>query len=183
MIAIFYEQESGGLNVAQFRKKHNLQLCMMKNLSAGEHGWRHPSTRSNIMKMASNDKCKKMKTMNIKNFGKIPFKPMESVLHDKIKEHRSKGRKVSEHFMQITAIKIMKEVMPQKAHQFRASKGWFHRFLRRKCIKFRMRKSGKKATAEDNIDKLIKVSHVPLFKCACAYAHKTFHIVLHIFAS
>ena len=54
----------------------------------------------------------------------------------------------------------MKDVMPGKADTFKASKGWFHRFLCRKDTKFRKRKSRKKATGEDNIDKIIKVSQV-----------------------
>ena len=53
--------------------------------------------------------------------------------------------------------------MANHEHHKNRPKGWFHRFLRRKGIKFRKRKSGKKATGEDNIDKIIKVSHVPSF--------------------
>ena len=57
----------------------------------------------------------------------------------------------------------MKDVMPGKADTFKASKGWFHRFLLRKDTKFRKRKSGKKATGEDSTDEIIKVSQVPSF--------------------
>ena len=159
----FYENESGGLNVTQFCKKHNLPCNMIKNLSAGKHGWRHPSTRLNTLQLASESKHKNMKTKTCKNHGKSPFKAMEAVLHNRIKDHRKKGRKVSEYFTRINARKIMKDVMPGNADTFKASKGWFHRFLRRKDIKFRKRKSGKKATGEDNIDKIIKVSQVPSF--------------------
>ena len=128
----------------------------MKNLSTAEHGWRHPSTRSNTLNLASDEKRKSMKTKNSKNFGQSPFKAIEVISYDKIKDHRSEGRKASEHFIRITARSIMKDIMPEKADMFIGSKGWFHRFLRRKGIKCRKRKSGKKSTGEENIDKIIR---------------------------
>ena len=51
----------------------------------------------------------------------------------------------------------MQEKFIEKADAFKANKGWFHRFLRRKK-KFRKRKSWKKLLGEDNIIKIIKPS-------------------------
>ena len=159
----FYENESNELNAIQFCKKHQQGCNVIKNLSAGKHGWRHLSTRLNMIKLASDAKRKNMKTKISQKFGRSPFKALKIVLYDRVKDHRRKGRKVSEYFARMNANKIMKEVMLEKAEHLKASKGWFHRFLRRKGIKFRKRKSGKKATGEDNVDKLIKVSQVPSF--------------------
>lgn len=47
----------------------------------------------------------------------------------------------------------MKELQPDKANDFKASEGWFYRFIKRKNIKFYKRKSGKKYDGEANLDK------------------------------
>ena len=52
-----------------------------------------------------------IKTRNSGNFYQSLFEAIEVILYDKIKEHRYKGRKVSEYFMHITAKKIMTKVM------------------------------------------------------------------------
>ena len=64
-----------------------------------------------------------MKTKNLQNYGKSPFKVMEVVLYNCIKEHRRKGRKVSEYFICIHTRKIIKDVILEKADTFKASKG------------------------------------------------------------
>ena len=101
---------------------------MIKNLSVGEHNWRHPSTWLKIFQQASESKYKNMKIAFYRNHGKNPFKAIEAVLYDRIKDHRQKGCKVSEYFMRINARKIMKDIMPGKTDTFKVSKGWFHRF-------------------------------------------------------
>ena len=124
----FHENESNGLNATQFCNKHKQGCNVTKNLSAGKHGWRHPSAHLSTLKLASGTKHKNMKTKTSQKFGRSPFKAMEIVSHDRVKEHRRKGRKVSEHFTRMNVKKIMKEVMPEKAENFKANKGWFHWF-------------------------------------------------------
>ena len=116
-----------------------------------------------MLKLASETKYENMKIKNSKKYGKSPFEAIEAVLHDHIKDHRKKGRKVSEHFMRAHARKITKDALPEKADAFKAIKGWFHQFLRRKGTKFRKRKSGKKAAGKDNMHKSIEASQIPSF--------------------
>ena len=96
---------------------------MIKNLSTGKHGWRHPSACLNMLNLASDAKCKNMKTKISQNFGRSQFKAMEIFSCDRIKEHRRKEREVSEHSMRANVKKIMKEVMPEKAENFKVSEG------------------------------------------------------------
>ena len=60
---------------------------------------------------------------------------------------------------------MTKTAQPDEANSFEASVGWFMRFLKRKRIKFRKRKSGKKCDGELNLNKTLKVrfAHACLF--------------------
>ena len=129
-------------------------------LSESKSGWRYPGTKSKTQKNASEEKNRCLKSKKSSKHTKSPHANVESILHDKIKQHRAKGRKVSENYIRITAKSIIKESFPEMEEQFKGSKGWFHRFLRRKNIKSRKRKSGKKTTGEDNLENIIKVSQV-----------------------
>ena len=152
-----YEQQS--LSVSAFVDKHHLSAKHKKCLSEGKDGWRYPSTREKILKAASDKKYKHLKHMTGgKSFRKSPYQPMENDLHKLIIAHRAKGRKVSQNFIRISAKKLMKTVQPELADTFKASDGWFQRFLKRKNIKFRKRKSGKKHDGELNKDKIVKAS-------------------------
>jgi hypothetical protein len=91
---------------------------------------------------------------------KSPFHLMETELYQRVTEHRSKGRKVSRLWITTRAKKILKEQDSKNGtffyHKFKASRGWFHRFLKRRKIKFRKRKSGKKNSTDDNMDIILK---------------------------
>ena len=153
----FYEQQS--LSVSAFVDKHHLAVKCKKYLSEGKDGWRHPSTRDKILKAASDKKWMHLKQMTGgKLFRKSPYQPMENDLHKTIITHRAKGSKVSQNFMQISAKQLIKTAQLELADTFKASDGWFQRFLKRKNIKFRKCKSGKKCDGELNKDKIVKVS-------------------------
>jgi len=128
-------------------------------LSEGKSGWRNPPERERMLNEASNEKYGSMKCENSAKFSRSPFQEMECVLHDRIRKRREKGMKTSSYFVKITAKSIMKEDFTDKVDLFKASNGWFHRFRIRKQIKFRKKKSGKQNSGEDNIYKIIKVSH------------------------
>ena len=78
-----------------------------------------------------------------------PVAKMEKTFVERIKAHRRKGHKVSQRWMYLTAKKI--QFPPDLENQttlnnwFKASRGWFHIFLKRHHIKFCKRKSGKKS--------------------------------------
>ena len=82
---------------------------------------------------------------------------MESELHDCVKEHRIKSRKVSKSLTKIQAKKLLKESQPDKAKIFCASDCWMHRFCKRKNTKIR-KKSVKKKSVEDDLDAMNKMS-------------------------
>ena len=63
-------------------------------------------------------------------------------------------------FVRTTARKRMKGLQPIQANTFKGSVGWFLRFVKRKNVKFRKRKSAKKHDGEENLDKIIKVRNV-----------------------
>lgn len=151
----FYEDS--GISVSAFLEKHSLALKCKKCLSEGKDRWRHPPTKSKIMGAASNQRHKHCKHSRIgDSFKKSPCQIMENELHKVIAEHRAKGRKVSQNFTRVTTRTLIKTALPDKAESFKASIGWFMRFLKRKKIKFRKRKSGKKYDGKLNLDKILK---------------------------
>ena len=97
------------------------------------------------------------KTCRVKKL-QSPYSEMEAALYLRIKEHRSKARKVSKKWICLTAKKIMRDLDAKngtsRAVKFGASNGWFNRFLKRKQIKFRKRKSGKKKSTDDNLQSI-----------------------------
>ena len=149
-IAQFYEQQS--LSVSAFVDKYHLAAKYKKYLSEGKDGWQHPRTREKILKAASDKKRMCLKHMTGgKSFRKSPCQPMENDLHKIMIAHRAKGRKVNQNFMRISAKKLIKTAQPELADTFKASDGWFQRFLKRKNIKFRKRKSREKHDGELNL--------------------------------
>ena len=113
-----------------------------------------------MLNEASNEKHGSMKCKNSAKFSKSTFQEIECVLHDYIKKRRENDAKTSACFRKITTKCLMKEEFPGKVDSFKASNGWFHRLRITKRIKFCKKKSGKKNSGEDNIDKIINVSHV-----------------------
>ena len=91
--------------------------------------------------------------------GKSPFHEMETKLYQELIQHRSHGRKVSRRWIQIKGKKIQVELDKVNGTHlsrcFKASSSWFWRFLRRKNIRFRKRKSGKKKSTDDNLPAII----------------------------
>ena len=75
-------------------------------------------------------------------------------------------------FARVAAQKRMKELQPDKGNDFKVSEGWFHRFAKRKNVKFRKRKSRKKHDGEVNLD---KVSKVNAFSSCLFVAHESNH--------
>ena len=78
---------------------------------------------------------------------KLRKSPCASVQNDVYKltvENRKKGKKFSTYVLRITARKRMKMLQPIQAGTLKGSVGWFHRFIKRKNIKFRKHKSGNK---------------------------------------
>ena len=129
-----------------------MQYCC-NNLSK----WKKNSAA--IIKAASDKLYGPMLTLPSGKRTKSPVAEMESILIAKLKEHRMKARKVSCRWICINAIKIQHNLdIKNKTNLckwFKASRGWFHRFLRRNHIKFRKRKSGKKNSTDQNIEKLL----------------------------
>ena len=125
--------------------------------------WRNPIQREAIIEAAAKELHGKLKVKPVDSrFPSSPFMRMEEKLHVAIKEHRKKGRKVSRTWICVKAKQLQHEQDKidgtTLASRFKASNGWFRRFLRRKNIKFRKRKSGKKKTTDDNMD-LIRSWH------------------------
>jgi hypothetical protein len=85
---------------------------------------------------------------------------MEAQLYRAITEHRKAGRKVSKLWISTKAKKILADLDNSNgthlSRSFKASNGWFFRFLRRKQLKFCKRKSGKKKSTDDNLKEIIK---------------------------
>ena len=80
-----------------------------------------------------------------------PFHQMESQLYTKIVQMRKESRKVSSTWIRINGRKLfnkIKEEHPNKWEgvDFHGSRGWADRFMRRKRIKYRKKKSGKEIT-------------------------------------
>ena len=100
-----------------------------------------------------------------KNFASIgrktrsPYHHMENVLYADIVKKRKSGHHVSNTFIRIRAIVLLKQMQEEgiPAYQnteFKASNGWRTRFIRRRKLKYRRRKCGKQKSAN---------SHVPQF--------------------
>ena len=89
-----------------------------------------------------------------------PYHQMEQKLYQEIVNHRSRGRKVSMQWIKVKAKKLLvvldKENGTHRSRVFKASNGWFWRFLRRKNLKFRKRKSGKKKSTDDNLPAILE---------------------------
>ena len=154
-----YENAEGHPSITEFAQNHNLSKKYNGYLSTCKTGWRHPSKRISMLHKAADERYRSMR--NLVSPGKInksPYAPIEHELVKIMREHRSKGRKVSKHFIRIKAKKLMKDMMPDKADTFTGSNGWFHRFCKRKCIKFRKRKSGKEKSGECNLNLMLNVS-------------------------
>ena len=83
-----------------------------------------------------------------------PFLDVEALLYRLILDRRKNANKVSTSFIRITALSLFakcKEEKPDKwkGISFKASRGWMCRFLKRRKLKFRKRKSGKEHTVEE----------------------------------
>ena len=121
--------------------------------------WRLDGTREAIISAASNELFKRMLTLPSGKRSKSPVAQMELILMSKIKEHRKRGRKVSRRWICINSKKIQCDLDVKDGTElstwFKASAGWFHRFLKRNHVKFRKRKSGKKNSTDDNMEKIL----------------------------
>ena len=105
----------------------------LKHLIKGKEGWRHPETCEKIMSMEAEDRHKDYKHVtNGPKHRKSPFQIMEVELHDCVKEHRRKSRKVSKSFIKTQVKKLLKEFQPDKDKIFCASDCWMHRFCKRR---------------------------------------------------
>ena len=104
-----------------------------------------------------------MKCKSLSKFGKSPYQEMEFISCDLVKKRRGNGRKVSVYHIKIAAKTALKDKFTIKFEPFEASDGWFHGLVRRKHIKFRKKKSAEKKSEENNLDKIIKVSHLCWF--------------------
>ena len=85
---------------------------------------------------------------------KSPFHEVEVDLYEKMRTMRKRGLKVSSKWIQINALKIFGELKTRDAAKwrdvnFKASRGWASRFMKRKKIKFRKRKCGKEISAQE----------------------------------
>ena len=77
-----------------------------------------------------------------------PFQALEAKLYRKLREMRSKDRKVSSTWITVSAKKIFVELQEKETDEwetkeFKASRGWLVRFMVRKQVKFKKRKCGK----------------------------------------
>jgi Tc5 transposase DNA-binding domain len=114
--------------------------------------WGKEDAKKKIYEQAAETKYSRFKRLNINssNKRKSPFHDMEDLLYKEIKQHRDSKRKVSRQRIIIRAKKILADIDPVRAQKFRASNGWFDRFIKRRNMKFRARKSGKQKSADDN---------------------------------
>ena len=100
----------------------------MKNLS------RWNNNEETIIKVAGNQLYRRMVTLSTNKRSKSPFSVMEILLMGKLKEHRTRGRKVSRCWICINTKKIQYDLDVKNGTRlstwFKASSGWFHKFLR-----------------------------------------------------
>jgi len=132
------ENAEGHPSISKFVQSNNLSMKYNGYLSTCKTGWRYPPTRTAIFDKAANERYHLIR--NLVSPGKINkslYAPIEYELVKIIHEYRSKGHKVSKYFIRIKAKKLIKKMMPDKADSFTGSNSWFHRFCKRKVIKFR----------------------------------------------
>lgn len=138
--------------VTAYIKEHRLGTKFKKFLSTSHPGWREPSIRNSI-KTAVVDKLKsKLAVPSRANLYIAKYPIMERKLVDELKQRRARKARVSALWIRTTAKKLAVEHYPDK--DFKASNGWFFRFLRRFNIKFRKRKNQKAVSAEEKRSKL-----------------------------
>jgi hypothetical protein len=122
--------------------------------------WRKKVVREDIISNAGNQLYRRMVTQPTGKRSKSLLDKMEILLHAQIKQQRENKRKVSQRWICLTAQKIQRELDKQNStrlsNTFKASRGWFHRFLKRWHIKFRKRKSGKKRSTDENMEAILK---------------------------
>ena len=101
--------------------------------------WRKDKARNAINEQVGKDTygdCARLQSSNRK--GSL-FAAMEHKLEKATWNHQSKGRKVSQRWMRIKGKKIQAELDKQNktrlAYQFKASVGWFQKFLKCKKLK------------------------------------------------
>ena len=103
---------------------------------------------------------RRMVTLPTNKRSKSQFVVMEILHIGNLKEHMTRGRKVSCCWICINVKKIQYDLDVKNGTRlstwFKASSGWFHKFLKRNHIKFRKRKSGKKNSTDDNLDKILR---------------------------
>ena len=74
-----------------------------------------------------------------------------------IQDYKLKEYKVSRYFIHAKTKKLIKQIMLDKADNFKARNGWFHRFYRHKAIVLRKRKSREKS-CKCNLNLVLNVS-------------------------
>ena len=104
--------------------------------------------KAGVMEICLKEEGKKKRQHPIRQ---SPFHQMESQLYTKIVQMRKESRKVSSTWIRINGRKLfnkIKEEHPNKWEgvDFHGSRGWADRFMRRKRIKYRKKKSGKEVT-------------------------------------
>ena len=86
-----------------------------------------------------------------------PFQELEAHLYKAFQLKRRKGHKVSHKWIRIEALRQFKSLQDEGKYpldlQFNASYGWGRRFMNRRGIKFRKRKSGKSKSPNEHIPK------------------------------
>jgi len=86
-----------------------------------------------------------------------PFQEVEANLYKAFELKRRKGHKVSNKWIRIEALRQFKSLQDDSKLppdlQFKASYGWCRRFMNRRGIKYRKRKSGKSKSANEHIPK------------------------------
>jgi hypothetical protein len=144
-------------NVQQYIKQFRLPAKFKDFLSKSRKGWRYPETKEAIFNNTKMDIIKKLKVPLRSRLYAPKYPLMENALKNAIIDRRARKAKVSSAWIKMKARLLFKE---KYAHidpdQFKASNGWFLRFLRRHRIKFRKRKNLKATNAEDKREKIME---------------------------
>jgi len=113
--------------------------------------WSRPDTYCSLLQACTSNNCLINLKKLCRNKAESPFQDIEAQLYLMVADKQIKGQRVSSTFMRLTALKLFancKEDSPDKWTDvsFKASNGWLCRFIARRYMKYRKRKSGKEHT-------------------------------------
>jgi hypothetical protein len=152
-----WENANKPSTVAAFLVVFGLTASHQKKLSSAVGGWRHPDTKTGLLKSAG--KARRMNLIQASGPNRRPWQELEDELYDEIMKLRTDDapRKVSGAWIRANArLLSLRPWASKPTKPFKASSGWLVRFTRARGLRYRKRQKGNVGNVAIQVDRMLK---------------------------